>query len=629
MKPLYNKQVLNVAAKAILSEQITAPNKRDKNALANPKSKTPPVGNMAMGIAKQIYNSKGIFWDSESSAIAAIKKIKSIQLYKEVQKGLQFLTGGRGIGQYLSSFTTIPQRLEIVNHLRSFIPESQWSWTIEYIVPWNDFKYVNTMPQKFNNMNAGQNNAKTALIGYYSKKGLWKAGGPNAVDEFWKQYHHEILMFAEAAAWLLPVPIVNAVLATAIASVDIKMYVDEGDYYSAGLMTALTVIPGIGALAKLGLKPVLKKMGASGVKKFIGKLKLIKSGKKPVLTPEEKELLRVTSKPSNRELIKREVNAFLKKAVTSKGGKIAGQVGKTAGEMAIAKKGWDAVYTKFGLDIAQLERSAKPYLEKIKQKVLTGPNAQGAPKPYSKLEQIVREEYSKIRLIEALIANQTEGDAFRQWLLSSNAMAAERYNIDPTGPWNSPQLNAAFQEYGAEFKQWQNRKQEKEEYENSTTSDIVSWLPWILWAGITYLGVRLSKSVGGKLIRTAMPFLPVALLEKIIGAKGTGKVISKMSQKELKRALLKLNPNKVLTDNEVEVIRKELGKLDDVAFRLTAAMESRKQYFENFIANGGQASGSKWYSNISAEDMLKVMTDAERKEYGEYVLQYSRTFNRY
>ncbi len=629
MKPLYNKQVLNVAAKAILSEQITTPDKRDKNALANPKSKTPPVGNMAMGIAKQIYDSKGIFWDSESSAIAAIKKIKSIQLYKEVQKGLQFLTGGRGIGQYLASFTTIPQRLEIVNHLRSFIPESQWSWTIEYILPWNDFKYVNTMPQKFNNMNAGQNNAKTALIGYYSKKGLWKAGGPNAVDEFWKDYHHEILMFAEAAAWLLPVPILNAVLATAIASADIKMYVDEGDYYSAGLMTALTVIPGIGALAKLGLKPVLKKMGASGVKKFIGKLKLIKSGQKPALTAEEKELLRVTSKPSNRQLIKQEVNAFLKKAVASKGGKIAGQAGKTAAEMGLAKKGWDAVYTKFGLDIAQLERSAKPYLEKIKQKVLAGPKAQGAPKPYSKLEQIVREEYSKIQLTETTIPNKVTGDAFRAWLRRNKPNAANQYNVDERGPWDSKQLDIAYQRYKTEYEADAKVAQEVEDYENSPVSDIVSWLPWVMYAGITYLGVRLGKSLGGKIIRTVMPFLPVGLLEKIMGARGTGKIISKMSQKELKRALLKLNPNKVLTDQEVEVIRKELGKLDDVAFRLTAAMEARKQYFENFIANGGQATGSRWVSNISAEDMLKVMTDAERKEYGEYVLQYARTFSRY
>ena len=123
MKPKYNKTTISLAIPAILSEQTTTPDKRIS-------SKTKKLSNFDK-IAKQIYDSKGVLWDDENSAKNAIKKIKNLTQYKEVLKSLQKLTGGRGIGQYLKSFTTLVDRLEIVNHLRTFIPENQWSWTIE------------------------------------------------------------------------------------------------------------------------------------------------------------------------------------------------------------------------------------------------------------------------------------------------------------------------------------------------------------------------------------------------------------------------------------------------------------------------------------------------------------------
>jgi len=104
MEPKYNKMAIKIASEIILSEQ-----------------KEQSVSN-ATKIAQQIYDSKGVLWDDEASALKAIQKIKNVQLYKEVLKALQNLTGGRGIGQYLASFTTVPQRLDIVNHLASFIP---------------------------------------------------------------------------------------------------------------------------------------------------------------------------------------------------------------------------------------------------------------------------------------------------------------------------------------------------------------------------------------------------------------------------------------------------------------------------------------------------------------------------
>ena len=78
-----------------------------------------------------------------------------------------------------------------------------------------------------------------------------------------------------------------------------------------------------------------------------------------------------------------------------------------------------------------------------------------------KLEQIIREEL--IKLNEANIPNQAEGDAFRKWLRANKPNAARQYDIDPTGPWNSKELTAAYQVYAAEFKRATAKNKEYED----------------------------------------------------------------------------------------------------------------------------------------------------------------------
>ncbi len=55
-------------------------------------------------IAKVIYDSKGIFNDDEKLVIAAVSKIKDKNMWWQVTKELQKLTGGRGIAEYISTF---------------------------------------------------------------------------------------------------------------------------------------------------------------------------------------------------------------------------------------------------------------------------------------------------------------------------------------------------------------------------------------------------------------------------------------------------------------------------------------------------------------------------------------------
>ena len=402
MEPKYNKMAIKIASEIILSEQ-----------------KEQSVSN-ATKIAQQIYDSKGVLWDDEASALKAIQKIKNVQLYKEVLKALQNLTGGRGIGQYLASFTTVPQRLDIVNHLASVIPKSQWPWSIEKIMPWSDFKYAGS--KIYSDATAGQNNAKTKLIAYYSDKGLWKDGGPNIDTEFWKDYHHEILMGAEALAYLIPVPVLNVAIATAIAGIDAKMYWDEGDRYSAGLMATLTAIPLIGSLAKLGLKPLIKSLGKNGLKKFISNLKLIKAGQKPALTKTEQELIKKMGSDGNRKLIQQEVNAYYKKLTVKQTVKQVGKditVGLAKGVAGSAA--WNKLYTEMGLDVAEMTAQLAPIIAKMERAITSESGKilatsatpglqQGVFSRLPKLEQIIREEYQLMTEKEATASTTTSTD---------------------------------------------------------------------------------------------------------------------------------------------------------------------------------------------------------------------------
>lgn len=97
----------------------------------------------AKTVAKMIYDSKGFFNDDETAVKnAIIKNIKDINQYALVNKELQKLTSGRGIGAYLRSFLNNVDRLEIIRSLISVLPQTDWNWTILKIMPFSDFEVV-------------------------------------------------------------------------------------------------------------------------------------------------------------------------------------------------------------------------------------------------------------------------------------------------------------------------------------------------------------------------------------------------------------------------------------------------------------------------------------------------------
>lgn len=620
MKAKYNKTTISLAIPAILSEQITTPDKR----ISNKSNKSKQLSKFDK-IAKQIYDSKGVLWDDEASAKNAIKKIKNLEQYKEVNKSLRKLTGGRGIGQYLRSFTKLIDRLEVVNHLRSFIPKNQWNWTIEYIVPWEDFKYVNSKSLPGNlPTTAGQSNASTALISYYSDKGLWKAGGPNIDAEFWKDYKHEIMLGAQIGTAIIPVigPYISAVVGLA----DAKIYWDEGDRYSAGLMAILSLLPGMGGLAaKLGLTGAIKSLGKAGLTKFIAKLKLIANGGKPALTPAEKKIVRLLGK--HQQPLVKEVQEFLKKKAVQQGGKLTSGIAKQYAAIVAAEKAWDPIYVKAGLQLADIQDASKPLLQQIKNKVIknTGPALSvESSSSNTKLKQIIFEEYGKL-LLEATSPFKTLEDSnrFRNWIHINKHQQAKQMDVDLTGPLDSPQLIQAYNTFKNEYNSWlkisgykpiEEIPQEGDgEIGLSDAMSVIIFLQILAYIGsgvLGFFGVKwAAKKMIAKWAKQKILGNPAKIQQVIKTAKDA-------SPEELAAMVKKIEPNAVLTSADEEAIRKAVNNPGLTTVMITM---NRNQAIKDFIKHGGRTTGT-----FKGREIIALLTAAERAEFGEYILRYEK-----
>jgi hypothetical protein len=263
-------------------------------------------------IAKQLYNAKGFFKDDEDAAIRAIERIRTVQQYNEVNKQLQPLTGQKGIGQWLRSFMPFNKRLEIVNHLTTAIPKKQWHWTISAIMPWEDFKRVTTggsayekgqMPGSKTGYTAGQNNAITDLIGYYSDE--WQTRG----EELGREFVHDMM----TTLGIVTAPILP--LSAAIGLIDAELYRREANNYAAGLIATFSLLPGMGSAVARRL-PAVMKLGKTGMTN-LGK-KIARGSKK--LTSTQSQAVAEVKKNSG--FIRRSLDNFLDKQIKANSGKI-------------------------------------------------------------------------------------------------------------------------------------------------------------------------------------------------------------------------------------------------------------------------------------------------------------------
>lgn len=243
--------ILEEAIRAKLAEQI------DPRAAGAKKTQD-------KDIAQRIYDSKGYLWDDPLGTVSAIKQIKTVQQFQSVTAELKKLTGGRDIAAYLKSFLDASDKKTwelILSYLKTQFPGN----AKETLYPIGKV-YFNIM-NNYTDPKSGKTGAEYVspeYIKWWKQKqvdvvsGISTSAGATIAKTL-QQYRHEIAMIAAIATAFIPV--IGPVLSAGIGLADAKMYYDEGDKYTAGLITVLSLIPGGRVVAKSLARKIITKSG--------------------------------------------------------------------------------------------------------------------------------------------------------------------------------------------------------------------------------------------------------------------------------------------------------------------------------------------------------------------------------
>lgn len=285
----------------------------------------------AQRIAQQIYDAKGTFSDDEEKVMPAIQAIKNTKQYIEVNKELQKLTGGRGMGEYLTSFLDINPRLMIASYLLQFIPANQWGWTIKKIVPWNDFRTVaQNDPSIFDKWKAGETGigeekALIKLMGGPYKQAWSKWSSLSAGEQlnaWWKDNGHTVLTVLQIGTAFLP--IIGWAVSAGIGLIDANEYRKEDNPKTAGLVAMFSLMPGIGKLVQK--IPGVNQLGKKGMSLLAKKLNIAKTTAVKFSTI-EMEVINELAK--NDKFVKQQIESYLKTGIAKNTKQIAASKAKS------------------------------------------------------------------------------------------------------------------------------------------------------------------------------------------------------------------------------------------------------------------------------------------------------------
>lgn len=605
-------------------------------------------------IARRIYDAKGdlISWmkggnflDNPKAVIKALSLIRNVNELDQVNRELKKLTKGRGIGEYIQSF------------LGARIGNAQFN-------PKATRRAANSMLNILNKIEGAKSNAslmKPITDPLYdtlmhaistSKAGSETIGEPFRwyqdimdKDTFLRNHRHEIMLILEIGALFIPVPVLNVMASSAIGMADAKAYWDEGHRYEARLYAILSAIPLVGVGVKVTLKVAIKKLGPKGLKAFVEKLSKIKSGKPAKFTKEEQAVIQnFTTDP---KLLHKTIVDSYKTTKLAKGTsnviKLTGIGAREYAKIVAVNKAYDAIYVAAGLQLADIQSSIRPQLEKIKSFVLANQNSNAVKESNTQsykqtyIKELIKEEYIK------LITEQTtpfrtrqESDRFRTWLNINYQQQMDLMDVDLTGPPDSPQLALAYDKYKYEYNAWLKAKGETpiEDVPNPNEQELSGW-DWVISKGISvyivlgilgavfagaikvFAGWRITKLIKNK----AIPYFrnKKAVKELLQNPEKIQKDIKKfdrMSSGELKALIQEIDPSKVLTAAEEEQIRKAINNP-----QLTTRMiiSARQQAIDDFIKHGGRTTRT-----FDATDVISMLTDAERAEFGQAIYEYQR-----
>ena len=243
--------ILEEAIRAKLIEQIDP---RAKGAISQNNK----------NLAKQIYDSKGYLWDDPKGTVAAIKQIKTVDQFKAVNNELKKLTAGRDIATYLKSFLDKSDK-KTWELILSYLKTQFANYPAETLYPIGKV-YFNLM-NDYTNPTSGKiatQYVSADYIKWWKQKQAEVISGistsPGAtITKTIQQYRHELAIIGGIVTAFIP--ILGPVLSTVIGMADAKMYYDDGDKYTAGLVTVLSLIPGGSAVAKGLARKIISKSG--------------------------------------------------------------------------------------------------------------------------------------------------------------------------------------------------------------------------------------------------------------------------------------------------------------------------------------------------------------------------------
>lgn len=230
-------------------------------------------------IAKKIYDAKGIFLDDEKAAVRAIQSIKNNIEFNEVQRELQKLTGGIGIGQYVTSF---------IGHLEDVDTKGLGVHATGKTEGQRTLPLLDSIDSHLKKIKA---DPKTIAIFDNYRTKLFKQKWTNVFDM--PETMHMVNTIGSVVSLLFG-PI-GLALSTAYSLNDAQQYYEEGNDYEAGLALVFALIPG-GA-----------KVGKGLIRKIV-----TKSG---VLTKAERAVLMYATK--NKALIQNKIGNLIKSGIES------------------------------------------------------------------------------------------------------------------------------------------------------------------------------------------------------------------------------------------------------------------------------------------------------------------------
>jgi len=309
-----NMTQLNKIIKSVLAEQITLSN---------------------VGLAKKIYNAKGLVWDNEYAALKAILAIKDSKQFNSVQKELQKLTGGRGIAQYVSEFIQVRDSMNAehtpttIRYIKSIIAHLTKIGTYK--------QTINIFDEKLKRItNWSKVNANLAADGVGQTQFAWETFADRAAVD--PEFKHNYLTSLQILASFIPV--VGWAVAAGIGFGNAYVYYQEGDTKQAGLEAIFAVIPGLGIAGKLGLSKIAPKFMAG-----LGKKVALNQTKN--LTKQEIRILDLIGK--NQKAFKSELDNYFKTGIMKNAKQITKEKLKAAGK-------------KYGIGLAKTSTALASYM---------------------------------------------------------------------------------------------------------------------------------------------------------------------------------------------------------------------------------------------------------------------------